>query len=358
MCKQLTPHARCATLGLDLLKNDVTPVWSPRRIETTMNTISLGHTGVQVSQLCYGTMAFGGDADESTSAALYKRCREAGINFFDCANVYAGGRSETILGKLSKHERDELVLTSKVCGRVGPGANDRGLSRRHIHAQIEVSLRRLQTDRLDIYFIHNLDAETPIEETLRALDDLVHAGKILYVGVSNWAAWQISRALGVSARESLTSFACLQPMYNLAKRQAEVEILPMAQHEGLGVISYSPVGVGLLSGKYGIRERPDHGRLIETPTYQKRYGDEANYEIAERFVDHARELGEHPVSLAVAWVMAHPAVTTPIIGARSVEQLEPSLAAVDVEMSAERYAAISALSPPPPPATDRTEDQL
>ena len=132
----------------------------------------------------------------------------------------------------------------------------------------------------------------------------------------------------------------------------------MAQHEGLGVISYSPVGGGLLSGKYGIRERPDHGRLIDTPTYQKRYGDEANYEIAERFVDHARELGEHPVSLAVAWVMAHPAVTTPIIGARSVEQLEPSLAAVDVEMSAERYAAISALSPPPPPATDRTEDQL
>ena len=184
-----------------------------------MQTVSLGRTGIHVSQLCFGTMAFGGDADEATSAALYQRCREAGINFFDCANVYAGGRSEEILGKLSKGERDDLVLTSKVCGRVGPGVNDRGLSRRHIHQQIEVSLRRLQTDRLDIYFIHNLDADTPMEETLRALDDLVRAGKVLYLGVSNWAAWQIARALGVSAREHLASFACLQPMYNVAKRQ-------------------------------------------------------------------------------------------------------------------------------------------
>ena len=196
-----------------------------------------------------------------------------------------------------------------------------------------------------------------MEETLRALDDLVHAGKVLYVGVSNWAAWQIARALGVSQRELLAPFACLQPMYNVAKRQAEVEILPLAEHEGLGVISYSPVGGGLLSGKYGIRQRPDHGRLIDTPTYQKRYGDDAYYEIAERFVDHARAIGEHPVSLAVAWVMAHPAVTTPIIGARSVEQLEPSLAAIDVQMDPERYAAIAALSSTPPPATDRTEDQ-
>jgi aryl-alcohol dehydrogenase-like predicted oxidoreductase len=240
-------------------------------------------------------MAFGGDADESTSAALYKRCREAGINFFDCANVYAGGRSEQILGKLSKHERDELVLTSKVCGRVGPGANDRGLSRRHIHAQIEVSLRRLQTDRLDIYFIHNLDADTAMEETLRALDDLVHAGKILYVGVSNWAAWQISRALGVSTRESLTSFACLQPMYNVAKRQAEVEILPMAQHEGLGVISYSPVGGGLLSGKYGIGERPDHGRLIDTPTMRSLNDSSTMRAIAANTPCHSRLHGSWPM---------------------------------------------------------------
>ena len=196
-----------------------------------------------------------------------------------------------------------------------------------------------------------------MDETLRALDDLVRSGKVLYLGVSNWAAWQIARALGVSARDHLAPFACIQPMYNLAKRQAEVEILPLAQHEGLGVISYSPVGGGLLSGKYGIHQRPDVGRLVDTPTYQKRYGEAAYYEIAERFVDLARELGEHPVSLAVAWVMAHPAITTPIIGARSVEQLEPSLAAVDVEMGPARYASIRALTPTPPPATDRTEDQ-
>ncbi len=317
----------------------------------------LGKTGVQVSQLCFGTMSFGGDADVETSAAMFHRCREAGINFFDCANVYAGSRSEEILGKLITGCRDEIVLTSKVGVRTGGDVNAGGLSRRHITLAVEDSLKRLGMDRLDVYFVHIFDAKTPVEETLRALDDLVRQGKVLYPGVSNWAAWQIAKALDVSAREGLARFECIQPMYNLAKRQAEVEILPLAQAEQVSVISYSPLGGGLLTGKFGATLKPQSGRLVENSMYAKRYGDPAYYEITERFAAHAQERGVHPASLAVAWVMAHPAITAPIIGARNVEQLAASLAALDVEMTPEWRAEISALSIEPPPATDRSEER-
>ena len=317
----------------------------------------LGKTGVQVSQLCFGTMSFGGDASAETSAAMFHRCREAGINFFDCANVYAGGRSEEILGKLIAGCRDEIVLTSKVGVQTGGDVNAGGLSRRHITLAVEDSLKRLGTDRLDFYFVHVFDAKTPVEETLRALDDLVRQGKILYPGVSNWAAWQIAQALGVSAREGVARFESIQPMYSLVKRQAEVEILPLAQAEQVGVISYSPLGGGLLTGKFDTTRRPESGRLVKNSMYMRRYGDPAYYEIAERFATHAQEHGLHPASLAVAWVMAHPAITAPIIGARSVEQLAASLAALDVEMTDEWRAEISALSIEPPPATDRSEEK-
>ncbi len=317
----------------------------------------LGRTGVQVSHLCFGTMSFGGDADEDMSAVMFRRCRDAGINFFDCANVYAGGRSEEILGRLMAGSRDELVITSKVHFPVGPDVNQRGLSRRHIMLQAEASLRRLGTDRLDLYFVHCFDALTPIEETLRALDDLVHGGKILYPAVSNWAAWQIAKALGMSALDGLARFVCIQPMYNLVKRQAEVEILPLAASEGLGVISYSPLGGGLLSGKYGVGARPTGGRLQENPVYVRRYSEAAYYDIVDRFVAHAQEREVHPAALAVAWVMAHPAITAPIIGARNLTQLEASLGALAVGMTPEWRAEISALSPEPPPATDRSEER-
>ncbi|MFQ6102590.1 MAG: aldo/keto reductase [Anaerolineae bacterium] len=317
----------------------------------------LGRTGLRVSPLCFGTMSFGGVADEGTSAAMFNRCREAGVNFFDCANVYADGRSEEVLGKLIADCRDEIILTSKVGFPAGEDVNARGLSRRHVMLSVETSLHRLGTDRLELYFLHTFDPHTPIEETLRALDDLVHQGKILYPGVSNWAAWQIAKALGISAREGLARFECIQPMYNLVKRQAEVEILPLAQAEQVGVISYSPLGGGLLSGKYGTTRRPEQGRLVENEMYMKRYGDPVYYEIAERFTAHAKERGVHPASLAVAWVMSHPGVTAPIIGARNVQQLEASLAALDVEMTSEWRAEISALSIEPPPATDRSEEK-
>lgn len=317
----------------------------------------LGRTGVKVSCLCFGTMSFGTAADEETSAAMFNRCRDIGINFFDCANSYGGGQAEEILGKLLAGCRDEMVITTKVSSAMGQGVNNRGLSRRHIMMQVEASLKRLRTDRIDLYFVHHFDANTPIEDTVRALADLVQQGKILYPAVSNWAAWQMMKALGIAEREGLARFECIQPMYNLVKRQAEVEILPLAQAEGLGVIPYSPLGGGLLSGKYSTTEKPTQGRLIENKMYVKRYADRLYFEIAERFTAYAREQGLHPASLAVAWVMAHPAITAPIIGARNVEQLTASLAALDVQMTPEWWREIAALSYDPPPATDRTEER-
>jgi aryl-alcohol dehydrogenase-like predicted oxidoreductase len=317
----------------------------------------LGRTGVKVSSLCFGTMSFGSEADEAMSAAMFKRCLDAGINFFDCANTYGRGRAEEILGKVMMGVRDELVITTKVCSAMGPNVNDRGLSRRHIMQQVEASLRRLKTDRVDLLFVHHYDNDTPMEETIRALDDLVDQGKILYPGVSNWSAWQIAKALTLADLRAMARFQCIQPMYNLTKRQAEVEILPLAQAEQVGVIAYSPLGGGLLTGKYTETNRPEQGRLVQNKMYEKRYGDPIYFEIAERFTTHAQEQGRHPATLAVAWVMSHPAVTAPIIGARNLEQLEPSLAALDVKMGAEWRAEISALSYEPPPATDRSEQK-
>ena len=320
---------------------------------------TLGRTGVQVSSLCFGTMSFGGDADETTAAAMFNRCREAGVNFFDCANVYNKGRSEEILGRLIAAAgcRDEVVITSKVNFPMTPDPNGRGSSRRHIMRQVEGSLKRLGAGWIDLYFLHGWDAKTPMDESLRALDDLVHQGKILYAGVSNWAAWQIAKALGISALKNLTRFECIQPMYSLVKRQVEVEVLPLALSEQVGVMTYSPLGGGLLTGKFGVGRQPESGRLTVNKMYQTRYGDEINYEVADRLTAYAAERGEHPATLAVAWVMSHPAITAPIVGARNLEQLEPSLRAAELKMTPEWRAELSALSPEPPSATDRSEEK-
>ena len=322
-----------------------------------MEYVPLGNTGIKVSQLCFGTMSFGGDADEAMSAAMFKACRDAGINFFDCANVYQKGVSETILGKLMKGQRDELIITTKGHGAMSDDVNARGNNRRQLMLMVEDSLRRLGTDRIDVYFLHQMDPDTPLEDSMRALDDLVEQGKILYPALSNHAAWQVEKALGVSALRGWAPIRILQPMYNLVKRQAEVEILPMAQAEQLGVISYSPLGGGLLTGKYGVGKRPESGRIVEKRMYALRYGQAWVYEVADDFVAFAKQRGYDPVSLAVAWVGAHPAVTAPIIGARKLEQLTGSLASVDIDMTPELRAEISALSPTPPPATDRSEQQ-
>jgi len=318
----------------------------------------LGRTGVKVSELCMGTMTFGSEADEAESARMFERCREVGVNFFDCANVYGDGRAETILGKLMASCRDELVISTKVTQRTGKGVNAFGSSRRSIMMEVEKSLKRLGTDRIDLYFIHHFDPFTPMEESLRALDDLVRQGKVLYLGASNWSAWQTAKGLGISAAEGLARFECIEPMYNLVKRQAEVEILPLASAEQLGVIPYNPLAAGLLTGKYLNGEKPAAGRLVEKEMYAKRYSDPAYYDVAGRFVDYARSIGLHPVTLAVKWVQSHPAVTAPILGARSLAQLEDSLAAPELEVGPEILAEVSALSPAPPTATDRLEEVL
>ena len=317
----------------------------------------LGRTGLKVSSLCFGTMTFGKETDEAASVSVFRRCREAGINFFDGADIYAGGRSEEILGRLIREDRDDVVITSKFYFPTGAGPNDQGATRYHLRATLEASLRRLGTDRIDVYFIHRFDDRTPLEETLRALDDAVRGGQIIHVGASNFAAWQVMKGLGLSALHEWAPFQVLQPMYSLVKRQAECEILPMALAEGLGVIPYSPVAGGLLSGKYGPGRMPAEGRIVEQKIVQTRYGDGGMLKTAERFTVFARERGFEPAALAIAWVGAHPAVTSPIIGARNMIQLETALSAAAIPMTPELRAEISALSPEPPPATDRSEER-
>lgn len=322
-----------------------------------MRLVQLGRCGLHVSELCFGTMTFGAQADAEMSAALYRRCREAGITTFDCADVYAGGESERILGGLIAGERDEVVITSKVGMAGGKGPNHQGLSRRWITTRCERSLAALGTDRIDVYFVHRFDPATPLEESLRALDDLVRAGKVLHLGVSNFAAWQVATALGISALHDWAGFDVLQPMYNLVKRQAEVELLPLAAHHGLGVLSYSPLGGGLLSGKYGTNAAAADSRLRANQRYATRYGEDWMHAAATGFTAVAAELGQHPVSLAVAWVARHPAITAPLIGARNLDQLEPALAAAGLPIDDECYARLCALSPTPPSATDRNEER-
>lgn len=324
-----------------------------------MTYTALGKTGVLVSDICFGTMTFGSESDEAESARMFYACRDAGINFFDCSNNYSDGRAELILGKLIHECRDDVFITSKVSQRVGKDINALGSSRRHIMLSIDQSLARLKTDRIDLYFIHHFDPLTAMDETLRALDDIVRQGKVLYLGVSNWAAWQIAKALGISAREGLARFECIEPMYNLLKRQAEVEILPLANSEQLGVISYSPLAAGLLSGKYSCRDSASQvGRIVEKRQYSQRYSSPRYYEIAEHFTEYAKTLGVNPNVLAISWVMANPTITAPIIGARSVAQLKDSLAVTDFILEPQVFDAITKLSDAPGNATDRLEEEL
>lgn len=317
----------------------------------------LGRTGIKVSELCFGTMSFGGDADEKESAKMYAATRDRGINFFDCANAYSRGKAETILGKLMASERDDLIITSKCFNPMSDDINSRGGNRRNILSAVEASLKRLNTDRLEVLFMHRWDAVVPLEETLRALEQLVTDGKVLHLGASNYSAWQVAKGLGISERMGWSRFDVIQPMYSLVKRQAESEIFPLAEAENLGVMTYSPVGGGLLSGKYGPGQRPDQGRLMSNKEYTARYGEDWVFETAGQFTELAKSKGVHPVSLAVAWAAAHPAVTCPIIGARSLEQLQPSLESTDIDMTPDLHAEIAALSRTPPPATDRLEEQ-
>jgi aryl-alcohol dehydrogenase-like predicted oxidoreductase len=316
----------------------------------------LGRTGIQVSELCFGTMAFGGDADAAEAAKMYRAGRDAGINFFDTADQYNAGKSEEILGGLIRGERDNLVIATKCFNPTGTDVNARGSNRRHVRRAVEASLKRLGTDRVEVLFLHHYDARTPLDEHMRALEDLVRDGKVLYPALSNYSAWQTQAALGIQERANWARLQAIQPMYSLVKRQAEVELLPMAQANGLGVMAYSPSGGGLLSGRY--LQKGAQGRHTTNKMYGVRYGEEWVHEVAARFVGLCKEKNLHPVSAAVAWVASHPAVTAPIAGARSAEQLKASLDSVKIDMTPALRAEFTALSRTPPPATDRLEENV
>lgn len=319
-------------------------------LTSTLRVMSDSLDPASLPPLCMGTMTFGRESDPAAARALFKRCRERGIHFFDCANAYAGGDSERILGELIADCRDEVVITSKV----GMGPNG-GLAPDTIRQSIDDSLERLATDYVDIYFCHRFDDDVPMADSLGTMAELVDGGKVRAIGVSNWAAWQVARGIGLAEARGIAPIRFLQPMYNLVKRTAEIELLPMALAEGVGVIPYNPLGGGLLTGKYTDGTASEEARLKRQENYGKRYLADDYLEVARRFVAFAREQGYHPVTLAIAWVMKNPAVTAPILGARNLEQLEPALGALELAVGDDLYGEICALTPRVPPATDRTE---
>ena len=302
--------------------------------------------GTPASRLAFGTMQFGGRADAAASAAMFEACIAAGITHFDTAHVYTDGASETLLGQFLGSRRDELIVATKAAYSGGAG-------RENILNSAETSRRRMQLDTLDVLYLHRFDPETDMAESFETFARLREKGHIRHIGLSNFAAWQVVKAAGVAAAFGL-DIAVIQPMYNLVKRQAEVEILPMADDLGILVAPYSPLGGGLLTGKYGAG---GSGRLREDDRYAARYGQAQMHEAAQGLTKIAGEAGLHPATLAVAWAARHPTGPSPIISARSVEQLQPSLDALNFEMLDELYARLSALSPTPPPATDRLEEQ-
>ncbi|MCG3181270.1 MAG: Protein tas [Phycisphaerae bacterium] len=311
-----------------------------------MKQVNLGRTGLKVSDVCLGTMTLGREADAATSEAILDCAFERGITFYDTANSYSAGASERVLGAwLAKRGlRRQIVLATKVRSRMDDRPNEVGLSRRTIMQHCEDSLSRLGTDWIDLYQCHSFDDSTPLEETLRALDDLVRQGKVRYVGCSNFAAWQVAKGLWISDRLGLEKFVCLQPMYNLLKRSPEAELLPLCLDQGIGVIPYNPLAGGFLTGKYSRDRIPDKTRLADNDMYRKRFLSQRNFEILDRFLAEAERRGVSPAALSLAWVRAHPAVTAPIVGARTVEQLKDSLAGAEMELTPDDRESISRLS--------------
>lgn len=319
---------------------------------------TLGHTGLLVSNLCFGAMTFGGEgfwkaigttgqqeADELIAASL-----EAGINFFDTADVYSEGQSEQILGQAFKNlkiARKDVVIATKVYGRVGPGRNDVGASRGHIMDGVEASLRRLQTDHIDLYQIHGNDAITPVEETLRALDALVSQGKVRYIGCSNWQAWKLAKALAISEFKGLARFDTLQAYYSIAGRDLEREIVPLLEAEKTGLLVWSPLAGGLLSGKYSRQnQKPENSRRsqFDFPVVDK----ERTWKILDAMAPIAAAHNCSPARISLAWLLTKPFVTSIIVGAKRLDQLRDNLAASALKLSPEELKQLDEVSALPP----------
>lgn len=330
-----------------------------------MQSRRLGRTGLKVSEVCLGTMTFGHQCDEDTSFAIMNKAADAGVSFLDTADAYpvppspeTAGRTEEIVGRWLMGQRDRYVVATKCRIRVGTGPNDEGLSRRHILQAVDESLRRLQTDYIDLYQPHAPDPDTPLDETLRALDDLVRQGKVRYLGCSNYPAWQVALALGISARHGWSRFDCVQPRYNLLYRDIEAELLPVCRDQGLGVIAYNPLAGGFLTGKYQTLQAPPEGTRFTLgktgELYRERYWQQAQLEAVQELRRFFEPRGKSLTKAAVAWVLTQPGVTCAIVGASKLEQLDESLAATDVTLDAEERAACDAawyhLPRPPVPS--------
>lgn len=310
----------------------------------------LGRSGLVVSELCLGCMTFGGVTNEVEAQRIIDRFFDAGGNFLDTADVYSGGASEGIVGRaLQKRRRTDVILATKVRFALGDKPNDNGLSRKHIMDAIDDSLRRLDTDYVDLYQVHCWDSQTPLEETIAALDDLVRADKVRYIGLSNFTAWQIAKSLSISDSHGRTRFISVQLQYSLIVRDIEREILPLCREEGLGVIPWSPLGGGFLSGKYRRDERPAaDNRLADVDESWedgwKRRATERNWRILEAVSEVATARGKSCAQVALAWLLAQPDVTAPILGVRTLEQLEDNLGCIGWRLSAEELQRLTEVS--------------
>lgn len=308
----------------------------------------IGQSGLKVSELCLGTMTFGHGADQADAGRMVDMAFDAGINFFDTANTYGAGQSEVMLGKALRGRRRDVVVATKCFNPVGPGINDSGSSRLHIMNAIEDSLRRLQTDWVDIFYVHHVDVDTPLEETLAALDDLVAAGKVRYLACSNYEAWRLAEALWISDTRGLARFICYQPQYNLIVRDIETELIPLCQYKGVGVAAWSPLAGGFLTGKYQPGQRVLAGaRSEEKWVFPARFLTASADETLCALLAVAAELGRSPAQVAIRWVVEQPAITSAIVGARTVEQLRDNLQAADWRLPPAAFARLTEVSQPP-----------
>ena len=321
-----------------------------------MKTRFLGNTGVRVSELCFGAMTFGGkgywknigQVEQKEADELVKTAIEGGINFFDTADVYSEGRSEEILGRALGNNRKDIVLATKVRGRTGAGPNDVGLSRKHIIDSCNASLKRLSTDYVDLYQVHSFDPRTPLDETLRALDDLVREGKVRYIGASNFTGWQLMKALAISEKQNLEKFVTLQALYSLIARDLENELVPLSLDQKLGILTWSPLGGGFLTGKYrrGM-PRPEGARRSDPTDQFLQFDEEKGFDIVSELEKTARNHGATITQAALNYLLRKAGVTSVIIGAKNKEQLSDNLKTADWEMSAEEVARLDELSKPP-----------
>lgn len=315
---------------------------------SSMRYRGLGCTGLQVSEICLGTMMFGGRTDESLSKEIIGRAIDTGINFIDTADIYNAGVSEEITGRAIAGCRDQVILATKGRNAMGPGVNDKGTSRGYLMRALEASLKRLGTDYIDLYYVHSPDYTTPIDETLRALDDMVRSGKVRYIACSNYRAWYLALALGASERSGLERFSCVQPLYNIVNRDIEVDLMPLCRDQQLGVVSYSGLARGILTGKYtkfgeypeGTRASVDDPRMVQAELR------EASIVVSQSIKEYCDGRGTRCSQFSLAWCLANPILTSVIIGPRTMEQFEDNLGCLDVEWSEADEALVDGLVPP------------